>query len=136
MNHNDYLAQLEKDPEYVAAREALRLHFALGDAVIVARLKRGWSQTELARRVGTKQANISRIEAAIANPTLELVKKLIDVLGLEVRITPLSATTTSATVSSLPLKEVPLPIPAPVEWLQKPKGSSTGSVHSNWRTGK
>jgi HTH-type transcriptional regulator / antitoxin HipB len=98
MKHSDFLAEIEKDPEYIAAREALLLRFAFGDAVIRERYKRGWSQAELARRAGTKQANISRIEAAIANPTLDLVKKIIDVLELNFNITPRSISTSSTKV--------------------------------------
>jgi transcriptional regulator with XRE-family HTH domain len=51
--------------------------------VLRARLEKGWTQTELARRVGTKQANISRIEAGLANPTLELVQKVCKALEIQ-----------------------------------------------------
>lgn len=95
MKYEDYLTEIENDPEYIVGQEALRLRFALGDAVMSGRYKRGWSQTELARRVGTKQANISRIEAGIANPTIDLVKKIIDVLELDFNIIPRQVATIS-----------------------------------------
>ncbi len=56
--------------------------------MIRGRIQRGWSQSELARRVGTKQANISRIESALANPTLELVQRILRVLELEAHFLP------------------------------------------------
>ena len=84
MKYSDYKKQLEHDPEYLAAKEELRLAFDFGNAVLRARLKRGWSQTNLARQVGTKQANISRIEAGLANPTLELIRKVCKALDLEI----------------------------------------------------
>jgi transcriptional regulator with XRE-family HTH domain len=86
MNLNDLDKKLQENPEYVEAMNELKLHFELANAVLRARLKKGWSQTELARVVGTKQANISRIEAGLGNPTLALIRKLSRVLGMEVRI--------------------------------------------------
>ena len=88
MKYTDYRRQIEQDPEYRAGKNALKIYFALGDAVLRARITRGWSQAELAEKVGTKQANISRIEAGIANPTLSLIQKLTDVLQLNVLFTP------------------------------------------------
>lgn len=88
MKYSDWKRELETDPEYLEALEGLKLQFALGDAMIHGRIKRGWSQSELARRVGTKQANISRIESALANPTLELVQRILRVLELEAQFVP------------------------------------------------
>lgn len=94
MKHTDYVRELEKDPEYLAASEALKLHFALSKAVVGGRIQKGWSQSELARRAGTKQANISRIESATANPTLDLVHRILRALDIEFQFIT-SATTES-----------------------------------------
>jgi transcriptional regulator with XRE-family HTH domain len=83
--------KLQENPEYVQAMDDLKLHFELANAVLRARLQKGWSQTELARAVGTKQANISRIEAGLANPTMTLLRKLSQALDLEIRIVSYSA---------------------------------------------
>ena len=83
MKYSNYKKQLEQNPEYREAQAELQLAFDLGDAVIHARLKKGWTQTELARRAGTKQANISHIEAGLANPTLELIRKICKALDLK-----------------------------------------------------
>jgi transcriptional regulator with XRE-family HTH domain len=40
----------------------------------------------LAVRVGTKQANISRIENGLANPTVEFLQKLARALGTELEV--------------------------------------------------
>lgn len=99
MKYSDFIREIEKDSEYNLARENLKPHFALGDAVLRARMKRGWSQTELAEQVGTKQANISRIEAGLGNPTLNLIQKLIQALELEINFTPAPSSTTYKMVS-------------------------------------
>jgi transcriptional regulator with XRE-family HTH domain len=88
MKYSDYRMKLSQNAKYQQATEQLRYQFAFGDAILEARLKRGWSQTELARRAGTKQANISRIEAGISNPTLGLIKKICDALDLELIFQP------------------------------------------------
>jgi transcriptional regulator with XRE-family HTH domain len=83
MKFSDYKKRLELDPEYQQAKSDLHLAFALANAVLAARLDKGWTQTELARLVGTKQANISRLEAGLANPTLEFIQKVCLVLGVK-----------------------------------------------------
>lgn len=88
MKFNEYQQKLSNDPEYLQAEQELRLHFELANAVLRARLKKGWSQADLASAIGTKQANISRIEAGLANPTLTIIQKLTVVLGLEFLVVP------------------------------------------------
>jgi len=85
MNLSLYREELANNIEYVEAEKRLQAKFALGNAILRGRIQRGWSQSELAKAVGTKQANISRIEAALANPTLDLIKRLCDTLGIELR---------------------------------------------------
>jgi len=84
MKLNEYRHQLEKSEEYQKAKEDLQLHFALADAVLDARMNKGWTQEELAEAIGTKQANISRIESGLANPTLEFIHKLAKALDLNI----------------------------------------------------
>ena len=49
--------------------------------LVDARRRRGISQRSLARRAGTSQAAISRIEAGLESPTLERLERLLLVLG-------------------------------------------------------
>jgi len=88
MKHSDYLASLEHDPLFQKGLKSFRLKFALSDAVLKARLDHNWSQAELAKRVGTRQANISRIEAGNANPTLDLIHRLVEVLDINIIFAP------------------------------------------------
>lgn len=85
MEWENYQLEIGQNPEYQKAADDLKLVFAFGDAILRARLDKGWSQTELARRVGTKQANISRIETGLGNPTLSLVDKICNALQIELR---------------------------------------------------
>jgi transcriptional regulator with XRE-family HTH domain len=75
--------QLNQNSEYRQAEQKYHLQFELANAILKARIEKGWSQSELARRVGTKQANISRIENGLSNPTLNFLMKLTQVLDLK-----------------------------------------------------
>jgi len=108
MKYTDYLQKIENDPEYRQGKAALQAHFALGDAVLRARVQRGWTQAELARKVGTKQANISRIEAGLSNPTLKLIQKIIQTLDLELTFASVPSTTSSKVV---PIAEASILVP-------------------------
>lgn len=99
MKHNDFLRELENDHEYLAAIEALELNFALSKAVVRGRSLKGWSQTELARRAGTKQANISRIESGFANPTLDLIHRILKALDLSFQFVAVSSTDSNKTIT-------------------------------------
>ena len=121
MKYTDYLQKIEHDPEYRKGRTALQVHFALGDAVLRARVQRGWTQAELAHKVGTKQANISRIEAGLGNPTLNLIQKIIRILGLEIIFGP-EPSTTSSTI--IPMADTYIPVS---NWPIKQRGTYSQS---------
>ena len=54
--------------------------------IIEARIKQGLTQEDLAKSIGTRQSNISRLEAGEANPSLRFLKKLATGLGKELHI--------------------------------------------------
>lgn len=68
------------------AYEDLQPEFAIVQAIIDARVKKKITQEELARRMGTGQAVISRLENANAKPSLSLIQRLADALGLKVEL--------------------------------------------------
>lgn len=78
--------ELFKDPKVKKAYEDLQPEFAIVQAIIDGRVKKKISQEELAKRMGTGQAVISRLENANAKPSLSLIKRLADALGLKVEI--------------------------------------------------
>jgi transcriptional regulator with XRE-family HTH domain len=87
MDLQEYREQLMQDPEVAAAQARLQPKLDLARQVLHLRLERGWTQQELAERACTKQANISRLENAKLNPSVEMLQKIADAFGVELAVT-------------------------------------------------
>ena len=62
MNFRRHKERLLKNPKVRKEYDKLEPEFQLARSLITARLKKGWTQAELARRVGMQQPNIARLE--------------------------------------------------------------------------
>ena len=83
----EYIAEQMKNPEFKKAWDDLDPEFQVLEAMIKAREKSGITQAELARRMGTKQSVISRLESgAFSKATLETIKKIADALDMRLVI--------------------------------------------------
>lgn len=80
--------QMFARPGFKAAYDALAPKYALINAMLDARNKKGMTQAEIARRAGTTQSAIARFESGRSNPTLEFASRLSSALGakLEIRL--------------------------------------------------
>ena len=74
--------ELERDPEFRREWEADEPARKVAHAVIGARCRLGWTQAELAERMGTTQSAIARMEGGGARPNLETLEKLARALEL------------------------------------------------------
>ena len=84
----DWHRESMRDPAFRKEFNALKPKYDLIRAILDARIKRGVTQKELARRVGTTQSAIARFESGAGNPTLDFLSKVSSAVGakLEVRI--------------------------------------------------
>jgi len=73
---NKHLNESLRDPVFKAEYEGLEAQYAFARAVISARIANGMTQEELAKRVGTSQANISKIEHGSMNPSFALAERI------------------------------------------------------------
>jgi len=78
--------ELLKNKKIKRAYEKLGPEFALIELIIKRRIEKGLTQKELARRIGTKQSAISRLESGKYNPSLAFLKKVAKALGAELKI--------------------------------------------------
>lgn len=82
----EHLGESLKDPEFKKAWEESEAEYVLACNLIEARLKSKLSQRDLAKKVGTSQAAISRIEAMNGNPSLSLLKRIASALNTKLQI--------------------------------------------------
>ena len=75
-----------KDPEFRREFEAIQPELALIELLMDARLNKGVTQAELAKKMGTKQSAISRFESGRINPRLDFMIKLASALGARIKI--------------------------------------------------
>ena len=79
-------AKRMKNPKYRQAWEDSQVEYDLACKLIEARLKKKMSQRELAAKIHTSQAAISRIEAMNGNPSVALLKRIAGALGTKLTI--------------------------------------------------
>lgn len=83
---DDDLKKRLKNPAFRKAWEESEPEYLLAAYLIEKRLKKKMSQRDLARKVKTTQAVISRIETMSANPSLALIKRIAHVLGVKITL--------------------------------------------------
>ncbi len=86
MSYRDYFKKLESDPEYRETEQKYKLILDLADEILRLRMEKGWSQAELARRAETKQANISRLENGMLNPSVNFLQKVAKALDADLSV--------------------------------------------------
>lgn len=73
-------------PAAAAAYEQARLRYELAEAVRARREELGWSQRQLAEQARMTQPGIARFEAGGTTPTLPLLERLAQALGLTLTV--------------------------------------------------
>ncbi len=85
-SYNSFKKKLLKDPLIKQAYAELEPEFALATLLIKKRLARGMTQAQLAKKIGTQQSAIARLERGNYNPTLLFLRKTAKALGSEMYI--------------------------------------------------
>ena len=86
MNFKEYKKELMKDPEFVKTYEDLQPEMDIVKAIIDARIKQNLSQKELSKLTGINQSEISKLESGERNPSIKLLQRLADGMGLTLKI--------------------------------------------------
>jgi ribosome-binding protein aMBF1 (putative translation factor) len=85
-SYRDYKEKVLKNPEIKKEYDGLQLEYDIIQAMIDARVSQNITQKELSARTGITQADISRIENGTRNPSLSMVKKLAQGLGMQLKL--------------------------------------------------
>ena len=75
-----------RDPEFAKAYKEMQPEFNIIRAIIEARTANNLTQKELAERTGIAQTEISRIENGSRNPSIKLLQRLADGMGMVLNI--------------------------------------------------
>lgn len=87
LDYRDALREEMKDPAFKEAWKDFDFQYVLASLLIRLRSEAGLSQAELAKRVGTTQSAIARMESGKVIPRLESLRKIARACGKTLEIT-------------------------------------------------
>ena len=85
-SYKEYKEKALQDPAVRAEYDAVEAEYNIIQAMIDARNSQHMTQKELAERTGITQADISRIENGTRNPSLAMMKRIAQGLGMQLKL--------------------------------------------------
>lgn len=82
----DFKKVLLKNPDVKREFNALRPQYELAARVIELRLQKGLSQAQLAKKIGTGQSAIARLESGDYNPSMVFLEKVAKATGVQLKV--------------------------------------------------
>ena len=86
IDFQDYLAQKLKNPEFRKNYEEYGRQLEIAYQILKLRKEKKLSQAQLAKKIGTKQSNIARMEAGQQNFTTDTLQKIALVFDRNLKI--------------------------------------------------
>ena len=83
---DDMLAKQLQNEDFRKEYEAIQPEMDVIRAIVEARTSQNLTQKELAERTGINQADISKLENGTRNPSVNLLKRLADGMGMMLKI--------------------------------------------------
>ena len=83
---DEMLAKQMKDEEFKKEYEAIQPEMDVIRAIVDARTSQNLTQKELSERTGINQADISKLENGTKNPSINLLKRLAEGMGMTLKI--------------------------------------------------
>lgn len=83
---NDFLNEQLQDDEFRKEWNDIQPEMDVIRAMVDARISQNLTQKELADRTGIDQADISKLENGTRNPSLKLLKRLADGMGMTLKL--------------------------------------------------
>lgn len=83
---NNMLSDQMQDEEFRKEYETIQPEMDVIRAIVDARISQNLTQKELAELTGINQADISKLENGTRNPSLKLLQRLADGMGMALRI--------------------------------------------------
>ena len=86
MTFKEYKANRMKNPDFAKAYEEVQPEMNVIRAIIDARISQNMTQKELAEKTGIAQTEISRLENGTRNPSIKLLQRLADGMGMVLNV--------------------------------------------------
>jgi len=86
IDFQEYLKDQLKNPEIKKHYDEYEKQLEIAYKILQLRKKKKLSQAELAKRIGTKQSNIARMESGQQNFTTDTLQKIADVFGYNLKV--------------------------------------------------
>ena len=83
---DDFFNEQMKDTAFKEEYEKLQPEFDIIRAMVDARTSQDMTQKELSERTGINQADISKLENGTRNPSVSLLKRLAEGMGMVLKI--------------------------------------------------
>lgn len=87
MNLSEFKKEQMKDPEFSKAYEEIQPEMNVIRAIIDARTALNLTQKQLSELTGISQAEISKLEKGKRNPSIKLLQRLADGMGMSLKVT-------------------------------------------------
>ena len=82
----EFKSEQMKNPEFVKEYNSIQPEMDVIRAMVDARTSQNLTQKQLAERTGINQADISKLENGTRNPSINLLKRLADGMGMVLKI--------------------------------------------------
>jgi ribosome-binding protein aMBF1 (putative translation factor) len=79
-------AEFMKNPEWRAGYEKVRQENEPLRAILRARIEKGMTQASIAKKMGTTQSSIARVESGKSHPTIPFMQRLAEALDMKLDI--------------------------------------------------
>lgn len=86
MDFDYFLNQELKNPEFKKLYDEYGRQLEIAYQILQLRKKKKMSQAQLAKKIGTKQSNIARMEAGEQNFSVDTLDKIANALGSDLKI--------------------------------------------------
>ena len=86
MTLQEYKKQKMQNPDFSAAYDEIQPEMDIIRAIIDARISQNMTQKELSERTGINQTEISRLENGSRNPSIKLLQRLAEGMGMTLKI--------------------------------------------------
>jgi len=82
----EYLKEQLKDPKFKKYFDKYGIQLNIGYQIFKLRKKKKMSQLELAKKIGTKQSNIARMEAGDQNFSINTLQRIAQVFNKDLKV--------------------------------------------------